>query len=161
MAEASLTGSAAGQCLNGVQDTIVALAMTGFPTARVVIRQNAYLLEDDPTPLCVVSLFGSRPAPSEGTNRENTIHFEIIVTLHWAGDRGKLGNMGVVLVAMETIIQNFAKRAAASLTVDAGGACLKSVNVRTAEALNRDAWAQGFQAFHCIVDCEVRLPYPA
>ena len=159
MAEASLTGSAAGQCLNGVQDTIVALAMTGFPASRVAIRQNDYFLEDGPTPMCVVSLFGTRPADKEGTNRENVIHYEIIVTLTWAGDRGTLGNMGVVLEAMETIVQTFAKRASSGITVDANGACLKSVNVRTAESLNRDAWARGIQAFHCIVDCEVRLGY--
>lgn len=160
----SLDSSALGQCLNGTAQVITAMGLPGFPPERVSIRGNAYMdPQRDVTPLCVVSLYGFRHRPSEGTNSETVAHYLVLASFHWSGERTAAGKAAQCYYATERTVVAFSKRhrELTSIRINAEGACLKQITVDSAETLNQEAWRQGYTVSHVIIDFTVRLPYPA
>lgn len=154
--------SACGQCLNGVADVFTGLSLEGFPPERIHIRRNGFIdPEKDVLPCAVISHYAIRPDNAGGSNRENAVHYLILLTLHWAGGRDAINGEGLALNALEQTYVAFSKKPQrnSGFEVNANGAMLKQTTIDSAEALNEEAFRRGINAMFLILDCSVRLPY--
>lgn len=164
---AALDASAFGQCLNGVASVIMLQALSGFPDERVHIRWNPYLRTDsngkvlDKLPCIIVSPPSIRPDNSRGSNSESACHFLVMITIHRAGGRDGINQMGACLRALQEIYRAFSKRAArdSGFVVDNDGAALFATTIDSCEALNMEAWRKGLLVQFLMIDCLLRLPH--
>jgi hypothetical protein len=157
----SLEDSAVGQCINGTANVITNLGLAGFPPERICVRHNTLLLADEETPRCVISHYGFRSSPSEGTNTEQVLHSLVIAAFHWSQGKDVISKKGKCLAAWEQAYKAFGKKPqrTAGMNVNANGGCLLKCDVDSAEALNREAFLRGLMSCYLIIDFKLRLGY--